>query len=368
MAIVIKRGKKLHIQWWDPVRRKTISKTTGLNSNYESMKLAKQIAKEIQQQINEEYDKVKNRNFRELTIQDAFDKFLEANCDKAAKTIRDYERFYTYFTKRFTQENGHSETIRYFSPDDPISKVNKANYEDWLVSIKKLNQKQNSIHAIGKQGNNFINFLFEKDFIGSFVVYKRYKTKPVVPKKKTFYESDLIKIFDNLKNKNDNFKLLIYLLYYTGLRSKDLLTIRKNDIDLNNRLINYTDNKRKIDRTVPYHNKLHSIFSKMDFSNGEEKILNYSNEDNVTKAVKRYFEVIGLNDRPLFPRIFRKTFITTLRSLGVDETLVQDLVGHAHTTVMDIHYNDVHKKLLKNALRKYPSFEMLKKRNKQKKS
>jgi len=58
--------------------------------------------------------------------------------------------------------------------------------------------------------------------------------------------------------------------------------------------------------------------------------------------------------------------MTRLRKLGIDVTLVQELVVHKHTSVIDVHYNAFDKESLKKAINKYPSFEQLKKWGKQK--
>lgn len=355
MAIVIKKGKILYIQWYDPLKKKTYSKSTGLYSNYENLKSAKQKAKEIQERLSIEFKKIRANVLREATIQNAFDHFLKLNQTKKEKTIRDYKRFFEFFKKSF-------------SPDDGVSMVNKISYESWLMSIRELQLQPNSIHAIGKQGNHFLNFLFEYDYIDVFRVNRNVKTRPQVKPKIVFTSQDLVTIYQNLNSKNENFMKLVKLLYYTGLRSKDILTIRRENIDIKQKTFSYYDNKRKIWRTVPYHTKLHKLFCDELELNMEGQLLDYSSEDNVTKAIKRFFvNDLGWKETPYSPRTFRKTFMTELRTRGVDATLVQELVGHAHTTVIDIHYNAIDKSKLREAVNKYPSFEQLEKWQKQKK-
>lgn len=354
MAIVIKRGKKLHIQWYDPFKKKTFSKSTGLISNSENLKLAKQYAKELQKGISSEYKKSIANQLRESTIQNAFDHFLEIRKARKPKTIKDYKRFYEHFKKSF-------------SPDDGVSVINKISYESWLLSLRDLDMKPNSIHSIGKQGNNFLNHLFEYDYIDMFKVNREVKTKPQVVEKVIFTDDELIEIYKNLKYKNDNFQKLIMLMYYTGLRSKDILTIERQDIDTTNKLFKYYNNKRKELLTVPYHNKLHKMFVDELKVSKTGTIINYADEDNVQRAVRRYFvgdlEWLGTK---LSPRTFRKTFMTKMRMLIPDATLVQELVGHKHMKIIDIHYNVLDREILRKSLNKLPSFEQLVKWNKQK--
>jgi integrase len=356
MATVIKRGKMLHIQWFDPSKKKVNSMSTNMVSNPKNLKLAKQLAKEVQDQLSTEYEKVKQNKLREATIQNAFDHFLELRSERQRKTIRDYKRFYEFFKKSF-------------SPDDGVSVINKISYENWLMSMKKLEMEKNSIHAIGKQGTNFLNHLFEYGYIDMFKVNRNVKTKPEVKPIIVFKEEELINIYNNLGSKKERFVKLIKVLYYTGLRSKDILTISREKIDLVKKEFTYFDNKRKIWRTIPYHNKLHDLFKDELEASSSGNVIDYANEDNISQAMRNYFvNDLKWEDTVLSARTFRKTFMTGMKKVVSDSTIVQELVGHRHNAIIDIHYNAIDKKMLKEALNKYPSFEQLIKWNKQKKS
>jgi integrase len=71
------------------------------------------------------------------------------------------------------------------------------------------------------------------------------KTKPEIKEKIIFTDEDITTMFNNLESKNANFKTAIYLLFYSGLRSSDILTMTVDRVDLNDRIINYYSPKRK---------------------------------------------------------------------------------------------------------------------------
>lgn len=187
------------------------------------------------------------------------------------------------------------------------------NFNPIIVRLKQLPLAQNTIHGYGKQLTHFLNFLFEYSYTPMFKINREVKTKPEVKEKVTFSDKDIIKIFDNLVEKNSNFITTIYLLFYTGLRSSDIMTITKENIDLKNRIINYYSPKRKKYREIAFHEDLVPILKNRISEIEGEQILNYSRVENLGKAVTRYIEFLGLR-KEYTARTFRKTFITLCRS------------------------------------------------------
>lgn len=345
MAIVIKKGNTLHIQWYDPIKKKTNSKTTGLKATIENERKAEKYAKQLQTELSKEGKKIKSNFLRESTISEAFDHFLEINKNKKQKTIMDYKRFYGYFKN-------------FFNAEDPVSKITKNSYEAWLNEIKSLNLQKNSIHAIGKQGNHFINFLFEYDYIDVFKVNKNVKTRPEVKRIVTFSDDQVKAIFSNLKSKKDNFQTLVYALYYTGIRSKDLLTINVENINFDKKTLEFYNNKDKSNTShwneVPIHPGLIDLLKARTEKIKTGKLFAFRDEDAISQAVRVYLEEIGIYKLGLSARTFRKTFMTKLREKGVDQSIVQKLVGHSPGSVMDRHYNNISVDTLKNAIKKLP--------------
>lgn len=342
MAFIRRRGNKIHIFYNDPLTGKLNSKTTGLEYNSINLKLAKKMLKDISNKIKEEKNKlvVSGINSKD-TIKSAFNHFKEINKDKHPKTIEDYERFYKYFSQMFDEN-----TL--------CVQLNKTNVENWFLKIKELKQKKNSIHGLGRQCIHFLNFLFEYNYTPVFKVNKNVRTRPERVVKITFSDDDIIKIFENLKNKNDNFKTLIYLAFYTGLRSSDLLNIKVERIRLKENILSYYSPKRKIDREIPFHPKLNSIIEKRILEVQTGKLLNYKDADSLGRAVYKYLDVLGLKKKGYSARTFRKTFITLCRNrFRIETPIVQELVGHQQNTIIDQHYNVYDMVTLKSELNKF---------------
>ena len=341
MAIVKKRGKLLYIQWYDTLIKKVQSKSTGLVATEANKKKAKVYAKKLQEELTKKTQMMKQLGIQNITIKDAFEHFLKNNQNKNPKTIKDYLRFY----KKFTE---------YFNEDKPCATINKLNVEDWLLGIKKLKLSKNSIHAYGKQLVHFLNFLFEYNYAQMFKINREIKTKPEIKEKIVLSDEDIHKIFTNLESKNENFNVCIYLLFYTGLRSSDLLTITGDRIDIPNRIIKYYSPKAKKFREIAFHEDLVSVLKSRVEHVGSEKIITYKSDQGISKEVKKYINKLNLLNKGYTPRTFRKTFITLCRSrYNMDASIVRELVGHAHGNTMDRFYNKIELTQMKEELKKF---------------
>jgi len=84
------------------------------------------------------------------------------------------------------------------------------------------------------------------------------------------------------------------------------------------------------------------------------RLINYCREENLGKAVTRYFETLKINGKGYIARTFRKTFITLCRSrFQMDASIVRELVGHSHHNVADQYYNSIDHGIIKKELTKF---------------
>ena len=346
MAIIITRGNMLHVQWYDAGTKKIASKSTGLTATDANMRKAELYAKKLQHELSKRTDELKQIGVQKISIRDAFEHFLRNNQSKHPKTIIDYWRFYKKFTEHFDE-------------NQPCTNITKVDVEDWLNMIKRLPQQKNSIHGYGKQCYHFLNFLFEYSYTPMFKINRDVKTRPEVKEKIIFTDEDITKIFSGLKTKNKNFATAIYMLFYTGLRSSDILSIQREKIDLINSTIHYYSPKRKKYREIPFHSALTDMMSSSLAEKPNGKFIDYKIVDNLSRAVYRYFKEIGLNDKGYTARTFRKTFISLCRSrLNMDASVVRELVGHEHGNTTDRYYNQIQISTMKQELEKFKRPDM----------
>ncbi len=341
MASVRTKGNILYIQWFDPIEGKTTSKSTGLRVSDINQKKAEQLAKQLQVELTNKNIQLKQLGVKPATIKDAFQHFLRNNKHKHKNTIYEYNRFYTLFISHF-DENANCNTIT------------KIDVEDWLNDVKMLKFKANTIHTYGKQCIHFLNFLFEYNYLPMFKINRDVKTKPEIGEKIIFSDEDIKMIFNGLTKKTSNFNTAIFLAFYTGLRSSDLLTITVERIDLAKRELTYYSPKRKRFRQIPFHKDLVPILEKRINEVKTGQIMEYTTIHNLGRAVERYLDSLKIRAKGYSTRTFRKTFITLCRSrFNMDASIVRELVGHEHGNTTDRYYNQISMDVMKKELTKF---------------
>ena len=175
-----------------------------------------------------------------------------------------------------------------------------------------------------------------------FRINKDVRTKPEVKEIIVFKDEDLQKIFDNLKTKNSNFRTMISLAYYTGLRSTDMLSINIEKINFENNSISYYSPKLKKWYIVPFHKHLTSVLKERMQDKKTGKLLEYTDDSDMCKAFNRYLTELELTGKGYTMRTFRKTFITLCRSrYNMNASIVRELVGHEHGNTADRYYNEI---------------------------
>jgi site-specific recombinase XerD len=133
-------------------------------------------------------------------------------------------------------------------------------------------------------------------------------------------------------------KTILELLYATGIRCSELVSIKLQDIDMENKAIRIKGKGRK-ERMVLFGAKAQEKLKlyleterAVPKSPDEPLFLNYRYETITARSVQRIIEMFRqfLNiDRPISPHKIRHSFATHLLNQGTDLRVVQELLGHA---------------------------------------
>lgn len=326
MASVYKKNNRIYISYYDQALGKSRDRSTGLSFTRENLKLANQMAQQLQKELDQYNDKLKTYGIEKVTIKTAFEHFKRINEDKHPKTKYEYDWFYKIYTK-------------YYSEEEPCTIINKLNSEDWLSEIRKLPYQRNTLHSLVKVLKKFLGFLFEYNYTPVFKINKNVLIKPEVKAIITFSEDDVSEFFNNMDDKNSNFKTTMALLFYTGLRPSDIYNINIDDLDLKNGLMRYYSQKTDEHFVVPIHKDLIPILEHRCNEVKSGKLLDYDRVDSIGKAFRRYLKKIGLLGKGYTLRTFRKSFITSAHDSGMDLATVSKLVGHHNITTTARYYN-----------------------------
>ena len=320
MAFIRTKNDKYHICWYDRNLKKHRSKSTGLKATTRNKKKANKMLQEFEQKLSDRNDSisVETSNMMRKTIKDAIEHFIKINKNKNKKTIVGYRHFFNKFIDG-----------KHFSLVDSVSKISKTSVEQWLLSIDTGKYQQNTLYGISKNLNKFLNFLFEYNYAQVFKINKDLKFKPEQKDILIFEEDDIELMFKHLPEKNDNFKIMFYLLFYTGLRPSDIIDIKKKDICFEHHTIKYYSRKTGQHNHIPVTVELtQALIPLLKEKQQEDRILEYSRYENIAKAVNRYLTELGLKSKGYNARTFRKTFISLAYANGVDYVTTSAIVGH----------------------------------------
>lgn len=162
-------------------------------------------------------------------------------------------------------------------------------------------------------------------------------------------------------------KLILDLLYQTGMRRAELLQLRDEDIDLSGRTIKVTG-KRNKQRIIPFGEKLQTRIERyVELRNKEisGEPARFFVRDNgeplypvlVYRIVKSNLLKISTLSK-LSPHVLRHTFASVMLNNGADIDSVKELLGHASLTSTQVYthitfeelkhnYNHAHPRVVK---------------------
>jgi integrase len=353
-----------YIRYKDPVEKQWKAVSTKLKATKRNFNQAQKFRDELFSEIS----KLEELAFRQGDIKFAFEHFKEINANKSDATKATYEIFYSYL-------------IQKISPDTICHIINKKVAEDFLLWLSKLTHiQQNTKFGIQKNFLKFLRFLFEYEYIPRiFILNKDVKVRSKVNEPLIFSEADRTTILNGLskdheisklltqekKNKkykkkqipkpyikNSNFRLMVMMLMYTGLRPSDIINVTIEQVDLEKMELKFYSSK--IDKWFirPIHEALKEILAARIKEVGTGRLFDYDDVKTMGKAFNRYLVVISLSGKGYTLRTFRKDFISRCQEAGVSIATTALLVGHSNIKTTMTYYTKLSSQHLTDELSK----------------
>jgi site-specific recombinase XerD len=164
-------------------------------------------------------------------------------------------------------------------------------------------------------------------------IKKKEKQLPKIISKKGIKE--MIENTENLKH-----KLIIKLLYSSGLRLQELINLKRKDIDFERGIINVEKGKGKKDRVTLISENLKMDLLKY-YSNNffkTEYIFEGRNGKYTKKSVQKVLNEAGKRIKTrVTPHMLRHSFATHLLESGTDIRHIQKLLGHSDLKTTEIY-------------------------------
>jgi integrase/recombinase XerD len=153
-----------------------------------------------------------------------------------------------------------------------------------------------------------------------------------------FTKEEINQILSNLwqKQKLRDY-LLVLLLWQTGARISELLSVKIEDIDFFNSLIKLFTLKRKVksERVIPLKPQTLGLIAlyvnQKNLSKGD-KLFNISRQQAFNIVRKAVLEVFPGDTKRAHPHVFRHSFAIYALSSGVPITVVRSWLGHRNIT------------------------------------
>jgi integrase/recombinase XerC len=263
----------------------------------------------------------------------AFRDYLEKEKKYSLHTVngyvKDIENFSLYNKTHFGQ------TI--------IDTANYSQIRTWIVSLVDANLSNVSVNRKVASLKAFYKFLLKTKQISTSPLVKHKSLKTAKTLQIPFSEKEVGSVLSQMQNPTGfeeiRNKLIIDLLYTTGIRRAELINLKVGDVDFMGAVIKVLG-KRNKERLVPV---LPVLVEQFVMYSKERAVLEELtdavyffvskkgvklNETFVYRLINSYFSTVSEKVKKS-PHILRHTFATHLLNNGADLNSVKELLGHS---------------------------------------
>jgi integrase/recombinase XerD len=276
-----------------------------------------------------------------------FERYLSKN------TIDSYQRDLLLFNSYLEEQKIH------------FLDITHENIINFLENLYK-NYTESSISRILSSLRVFYKFLLREEVI-TFNPFSQIKNPKKPIKIVQVLDADEVKKFlDSIPHATAlqlRDKAMFELLYSSGMRVSEIVNLRLNDIDYEDRIIRCIGKGNK-ERLIPigetslYYLKayINSARSKIHKSNKKTKSNDFvflnKNGQKITrqgfwKILKKYEKKFNF-EKNIYPHLFRHSYATHMLQNGADLRLVQELLGHCNISTTEV-YTNINKKFIKES-------------------
>lgn len=276
-----------------------------------------------------------------------FERYLSKN------TIDSYQRDLLLFNSYLEEQKIH------------FLDITHENIINFLENLYK-NYTESSISRILSSLRVFYKFLLREEVI-TFNPFSQIKNPKKPIKIVQVLDADEVKKFlDSIPHATSlqlRDKAMFELLYSSGMRVSEIVNLRLNDIDYEDRIIRCIGKGNK-ERLIPigetslYYLKayINSARSKIHKSNKKTKSNDFvflnKNGQKITrqgfwKILKKYEKKFNF-EKNIYPHLFRHSYATHMLQNGADLRLVQELLGHCNISTTEV-YTNINKKFIKES-------------------
>ncbi|MBV6643877.1 MAG: tyrosine-type recombinase/integrase [Cyclobacteriaceae bacterium] len=240
-----------------------------------------------------------------------------------------------------------------------LSKAEHSYLRSWVVDLMERSITPRSINRKIATLKSFYKFLLAREFITKNPASRLRPLKTDKPLPTFFREGEMTTLLDQIEYP-DGFagtrdKLLLEILYATGIRLSELIGIKDTDIDHHEQLVKVLG-KRNKERIVPISDSIVKLINQyqqlrnrhLENCNTPYLLVTDSGDQiypmMVYRIVKKYAGAVSTQDKKS-PHVLRHTFATHLLNKGADLNAVKDLLGHTSLAATQVYTHNSLEKL-----------------------
>lgn len=283
-----------------------------------------------------------------MNHQESFINYLKYEKRNSAHTVVAYQKDLDQFVQFCIEMVGEFN----------VNKVDTRFVRSWIVSLMEQELSPRSVNRKVSTLKAFFRFLMKENVVDSNPAINL--PLPKIRKKLPNFveEKNLHKLFDQGFFTDDftgtRDKLILTLLYATGIRLAELLRLKETDFDTNNYLIKVFG-KRQKERIIPYPREVNNLlFKYLDIRNDEvghfQNVLLVTDkgkpvyEKLIYRVVKKNLEYVTSLEQKS-PHVLRHSYATHLLNKGADLNAVKELLGHSSLAATEVYTHTTFEKL-----------------------
>ncbi len=236
-----------------------------------------------------------------------------------------------------------------------LNKVNEDDIRDYLEYLNLKKESASSVRRKISTFKTFYKFLYnngymnKKDYPMIRIAYPKAEKK--LPK--FVYYNDLLEIINESSKTKDGVRdrLIIEMLYATGVRVSELVNIKYDNIDFDNKRIIVTGkgNKQRIVYFGDYALEILNEYIKTHDRNKDNYLFTNSKGGKITDRGIRYIIDNIMSQLSVkthvTPHVLRHTFATDMLNNGCDIKVVQELLGHSSLRTTEVYTHVTNERL-----------------------
>jgi integrase/recombinase XerC len=231
----------------------------------------------------------------------------------------------------------------------------------WIVHLMEAGLDARSVNRKISTLRSYFRFLLKKEIIVINPTLKLIvlKTKKQLPR--FLKEDEIQRLFDKAEFSDDfegwRDRMVMELLYGTGIRLNELITLKESDINFFEQNIKVLG-KRNKERLIPFTRLLGNVLQnyqskkKESFPGNDAGYLIVTNKEEqcypmmIYRIVRKFLDQYTTIDKRS-PHVLRHTFATHLLDKGADLNAVKELLGHSNLSATQVYTHNSMEKIKK---------------------